>query len=236
VQPFDQPLSGSGAGEQFWNGTTMTRIIDNLADLAEGTAALIAIEPRWQPVAERAGTLPLRRRNGGFGGLAGIIVAQQLSVASAAAIWARVEKTFDPLTPASFVGATDEQYRAAGLSRPKQRTLRALATAFHEGHLNPSCIESGSRDEIHGHLTKLSGIGPWTADIYLMFCLGHADAFAPGDLALQEAAKMMLDLPSRPKPDELDAIARDWSPWRGVAARLLWAYYGAVKAREGAPT
>ncbi len=213
----------------------MTRIIEHPGDLAEGTAALIRMDQRWHSVAERAGTLPLRRRDGGFAGLAAIIVSQQLSVASAGAIWTQVQSTFDPLTPACFAGATDEQYRAAGLSRPKQRTLRALATAFHEGHLDPSSIERGSREEIHGHLTALSGIGPWTADIYLMFCLGHADAFAPGDLALQEAARLMLDLPTRPKADELDAIARDWSPWRGVAARLLWAYYGALKAREGAP-
>ena len=137
--------------------------------------------------------------------------------------------------PGSFVHAPEEHFRASGLSRPKQRTLLALASAIHHGHLAEEAISRGSREEIHGALTAISGIGPWTADIYLMFCLGHADAFAPGDLALQEAARMAFGLEARPKPDALGALALNWSPWRSVAARLLWAYYGAVKSREGAP-
>jgi DNA-3-methyladenine glycosylase II len=213
----------------------MTRLITCLDDIAEGTAWLVARDRRWLDVASLAGPLPLRRRKGGFEGLAAIIVAQQLSVASANAIWARVDAQFQPLHPRSFVEAQDAVYRASGLSRPKQRTLLALATAMHGGALHEQHIESGAREEIHGALTAISGIGPWTADIYMMFCLGHADAFAPGDLALQEAAKMAFGLETRPKPDALDALALSWSPWRAVAARLLWAYYGAVKTREGAP-
>jgi DNA-3-methyladenine glycosylase II len=213
----------------------MTRLIDTEADIIEGTAALIMADSRWQAVSHLAGPLPLRRRKGGFAGLAGIIVAQQVSVASANAIWARVEARFQPFSPQRFVEAEDADFRAGGLSRPKQRTLIALAHAMHQGHLTEEAICEGTRDEIHAALTAISGIGPWTADIYLMFCLGHADAFAAGDLALQEAAKMAFGLETRPKPDELSALALGWSPWRGVAARLLWAYYGAVKAREGAP-
>jgi DNA-3-methyladenine glycosylase II len=211
-----------------------TRLIESEADLDEGLMALCR-DPLWQEVSRIAGPLPLRRSVGGFRGLADIIVSQQLSVASANAIWARVEAQFVPLAPASFVAADEDSYRAAGLSRPKQRTLRALAEAFHHGHLTEADISEGPAHEIHGRLTALSGIGPWTADIYLMFCLGHADAFAPGDLALQEAAKIAFGLPTRPKAEELAQMAQDWSPWRGVAARLLWAYYRAVKSREGAP-
>ncbi|MGL4729938.1 MAG: DNA-3-methyladenine glycosylase family protein [Bosea sp. (in: a-proteobacteria)] len=214
--------------------SSRTRLIESEADLDEGLAALCS-DPRWREASRVAGPLPLRRSDGGFRGLANIIVAQQLSVASANAIWARVEAQFVPLEPRSFVAADEDTYRAAGLSRPKQRTLRVLAEAFHKGQLTERNISDGSPEEISARLTALSGIGPWTADIYLMFCLGHADAFAPGDLALQEAAKIAFGLENRPKADELAEMAKDWSPWRGVAARLLWAYYRVVKSREGAP-
>jgi DNA-3-methyladenine glycosylase II len=212
----------------------MTRLIDCDADIVEGVAAL-SRDPRWAEVARIAGPLALRRSVGGFEGLASIIVSQQLSVASANAIWSRVEAQFLPLHPASFVAADEDMYRAAGLSRPKQRTLRALAGAFHAGHLSEADICGLDHEAIREKLTAISGIGPWTADIYLMFCLGHADAFAPGDLALQEAAKIAFGLSGRPKADALAAMAEDWSPWRAVAARLLWAYYRVVKSREGAP-
>jgi DNA-3-methyladenine glycosylase II len=212
----------------------MTRLIECDADIMEGVIAL-SRDARWEKVASIAGPLALRRSVGGFEGLASIIVSQQLSVASARAIWRRVETQFLPLHPASFVAADEDCYRAAGLSRPKQRTLRALAAAFHEGRLSEADICGLDHEAIREKLTAISGIGPWTADIYLMFCLGHADAFAPGDLALQEAAKIAFDLSERPKAETLAAMAQDWSPWRAVAARLLWAYYHVVKAREGAP-
>jgi DNA-3-methyladenine glycosylase II len=215
-------------------GPIVTRLIECEADLAEGVAAL-SRDPRWAEVARIAGPFPLRRRRGGFEGLASIIVAQQVSVASARAIWRRVETHFDPLNPVRFVEADEETYRAAGLSRPKQRTLRALAAAFHQGDLSEEGIDSADLQVMRERLTAISGIGPWTADMYLMFCLGHADAFAPGDLALQEAARLAFDLPARPKPEQFAAMSEEWSPWRGVAARLLWAYYHVVKAREGAP-
>lgn len=214
----------------------MTRLIACEADLAEGLAALVAADPRWRSMADVAGPLPLRRRAPGFEGLAAIVVAQQLSVASARAIWARFVAAFDPLHPEAIAGASDEALRAAGLSRPKQRTLRAVASAIVEGRLAEETLQAGTAEDIRASLTALNGIGPWTADIYLMFCLGHADAFAPGDLALQEAARLAFGLVARPRPEELARLAEGWSPWRGVAARLLWAYYGAVKTREGAPT
>ncbi len=210
----------------------MTRLIRCEDDLAEGVSAL-ARDPRWREIAGLTGPLPLRLSAGGFRGLANIVVGQQLSVASARAIWARVETHFAPLEPSCFVAADEETFRAAGLSRPKQRTLRALAHAFHGGHLCEADICGTDQALIREKLTAISGIGPWTADIYLMFCLGHADAFAPGDLALQEAARMAFALPERPKADMLAAMAEEWAPWRAVAARLLWAYYHVVKTRDG---
>ncbi|POR46015.1 DNA-3-methyladenine glycosylase II [Bosea psychrotolerans] len=203
------------------------------ADLEEGMAALRALQPHWAGIIDRVGLPPLRRRPGGFAGLAAIIVSQQLSVASARAVWARVESVLAPLTPERVLAASDEEMRLSGLSRPKQRTLRAVAAALVEGSLRFEALEAATPEAVHEHMTAVSGIGPWTADIYLLFCLGHRDGFAAGDLAIQEAARQAFGLPARPKAAELAALAEAWRPWRGVAARLLWAYYAALKKREG---
>ncbi len=203
------------------------------ADLEDGMAALRALHPHWAAVIDRTGIPPLRRREGGFAGLAAIIVSQQLSVASARAVWARVETVLAPLTPDRILAATDEEMRLSGLSRPKQRTLRALGAAMAEGKLALDALQTATPEQVHAQLTAVPGIGPWTADIYLLFCLGHGDGFAAGDLAIQEAARVAFGLSSRPKAAELEALAEHWRPWRGVAARLLWAYYAALKSREG---
>ncbi len=203
------------------------------ADLEEGMAALRALHPHWAVIIERTGVPPLRRREGGFAGLAAIIVSQQLSVASARAVWARVETVLAPLTPERILAATDEEMRLSGLSRPKQRTMRAVAAAIAGGELALEALETATPEQVHALMTAVSGIGPWTADIYLLFCLGHRDGFAPGDLAIQEAARVAFGLSARPKAVELEALAEGWRPWRGVAARLLWAYYAALRSREG---
>lgn len=203
------------------------------ADLEEGMGVLRSLHPHWGAVIDRTGIPPLRRREGGFSGLAAIIVSQQLSVASARAVWTRVETVLSPLTPERVLAATDEEMRLSGLSRPKQRTLRAVAAAIAGGELLLDTLETATPEEVHARMTAVSGIGPWTADIYLLFCLGHRDGFASGDLAVQEAARVVFGLPARPKAAELEAMAEDWRPWRGVAARLLWAYYAALKSREG---
>ena len=203
------------------------------ADLEDGMAALALLDPAWQRVIETTGIPPLRRRDAGFASLASIIVSQQLSVASARAVWARVETVLTPLTPERVVRATDEEMKLAGLSRPKQRTLRALAAALAEGKLDLATLTTATPELVHARMTQISGIGPWTADVYLLFCLGHRDGFAAGDLAIQEAARVAFALPARPSPLALAALAEPWRPWRGVAARLLWAYYAVLKSREG---
>ena len=208
-------------------------LIESNADLEAGMAALSRLHPAWPQIIARTGLPPLRRREGGFAGLLGIIVAQQVSVASARAIWARVENVFVPLPPARILASTDEEMRLAGLSRPKQRSLRAIAAAIEDGSLDLDGLALADADAVHAQMTAVSGIGPWTADIYLLFCLGHRDGFAAGDLAIQEAARVAFGLETRPKPAELLAMAEAWRPWRGVAARLLWAYYAAIKSREG---
>ncbi|HRJ69587.1 MAG TPA: DNA-3-methyladenine glycosylase [Beijerinckiaceae bacterium] len=209
------------------------RIIAHQDDIAEGMDALIRRDHRLRPVAEMAGLPPLRRSEGGFSGLCGIIVAQQLSVASADAIWGRVRTRLSPLTPRTVLQAEEPDFRACGLSKPKIRTLRAIAEAVDSGLLEIETLHELPADAAHANLTQVKGIGPWTADIYLMFCLGHADAFAAGDLALQEAVRLAFGLENRPSASELAETAEIWRPWRAVAARLLWAYYRVAKGREG---
>lgn len=211
----------------------MTRLLDSAATMARGTRALARRDPLMRRLAAELGPPPLRKREPGFPGLAQIVVGQQVSTASAAAIWARCLVALAPLTPDSIAAAPDDSFRAAGLSRPKIRALRAIAAAILAGELPLDRLHEFEADAAHGRLTAVSGIGPWTADVYLLFCLGHPDAFAAGDLALQEAARVAAGLAARPNAAALMAMAESWRPWRGVAAGLLWAYYRRLKSRDG---
>ena len=180
------------------------------------------------------GMPPLRRRRAGFEGLVRIIVAQQLSVASAGAILSRLESVLQPFNTAKLALLSDEDLRACGLSRPKIRTLRGLGQALEEGVFQFNTLGSLSEEEVHEKLTYVKGIGPWTADIYLMFCIGQADAFAAGDLALQQAAADLMGLAERPGNEAFIEIAERWRPWRGVAARALWAIYAYQRSLKSA--
>jgi DNA-3-methyladenine glycosylase II len=213
----------------------MARFIDTEADLRDGLAALVAADPRIDAVYRAAGTLPLRRRPGGFAGLASIVVSQQLSTASAAAIWGRLSGAFEPFDHGALMRARTAKLQRAGLSAPKIKTLKAIARAIDQGAIDFARLAALPADEAHAMLTAVHGIGPWTADIYLLFCLGHSDAWPAGDLALQEAARLAFALEARPNAREMVPLAEAWRPWRGVAARLLWSYYRAMKGREAAP-
>ncbi len=204
------------------------RIIHSEACLAEGATWLAAAEPRFAEALEMTGPLPLRLKPEGFEALLSAIVSQQLSVAAANGIWGRLEGA-GALTPAGIALLDDDALRACGLSRPKIRYVRALA----EADLDYAALRTLPDDEVVTRLVELKGIGVWTAEIYAMFSLGRADVFAPGDLALQEAARLIFELPERPKDAALREMAAAWSPWRAVAARLLWAYYRHAKSREG---
>ncbi len=179
------------------------------------------------------GEPPLRRREPGFAGLAAIIVSQQVSVASANAIFGRLEQAIAPLDAPGLAAASEETLRTCGLSAPKIRALRAVAEAVATQALDLGALAEMDAEEAHRALVAVKGVGPWTADIFLLFCLGHPDAFPAGDLALQEAAKLALELKKRPDAERLERIAERWRPWRGVAARMLWAYYRGAKARSG---
>ena len=205
------------------------------ADLDIALAALGASDPRLLSLVAATGRPPLRRRPDGFAGLAATIVAQQLSTASAGAIWTRLAAAFDPLAPEAMARAHPARLKRVGLSAPKVRTLKAIARAIIAGELALAGLTELAAEEAHAALTAIHGIGPWTADIYLLSCLGHADAWPAGDLALQEAARLAFGLAARPSAKEMVTLAESWRPWRAVAARVLWTYYRARKGREGAP-
>ncbi len=213
----------------------MVTLLETDAVLKRGLMALAKADPVMARLAAEGVTPQLRRRPPGFEGLAWIVVGQQVSTASAAAIWGRLRGILEPATPQVFLGLSDEDLRMAGLSAGKVRTLRAVATEIVAGRLPLDDLHRFPADEAHARLTRLKGIGPWTADIYLLFCLGHPDAFPSGDLAVQEAARLAYGLEQRPDAKAITALAERWRPWRGVAAKVLWAYYRVVKAREGAP-
>ncbi|KAJ56660.1 3-methyladenine DNA glycosylase [Actibacterium mucosum KCTC 23349] len=204
------------------------RIIETLDCVAEGAEHLAASHPEFARALVLTGPLPLRRRKDGYEALLSAIVSQQVSVAAAAAIWARLQEA--RLTgPRKVKAATDEDLRACGLSRQKIRYARELANAG----INFKALRTAPDDEVVDTLVAVPGIGKWTAEIYAMFSLGRADVFAPGDLALQEAARILFGLDKRPTEKELRIMAQAWSPWRAVAARALWAYYHVEKDREG---
>ncbi len=208
---------------------TASGFIDSERDVSAGVAALRRVCPVMRRTHDVAGDPPVRRRPAGFDGLARIIVGQQLSIASAAAIWGRLAERLSPLAPEAVLAAPDEDLRSVGLSAAKIRTLRAISEAVTSHAVDLEVLDRADDAAVHQALCAVKGIGPWTADIYIMFCLGRADAFAAGDLALQVAAAHAAGLDERLTPVELLAMAERWRPWRGVAARLLWGYYPHMK-------
>lgn len=204
------------------------RLITCDADVAEGAQWLAAREPRFDHALRATGPLPLRLRPAGFEALLRAIVSQQVSVASASAISQRIEEA-GLFAPEAILQAGEEGLRAAGLSRQKIRYALALS----EAGIDFDALARLPDAEVIETLTALPGIGPWTAQVYAMFSLGRRDVFAPGDLALQEAARALFELEARPTPAALARMAAHWSPWRAVAARLLFAYYRVSSKREG---
>jgi DNA-3-methyladenine glycosylase II len=213
----------------------MARFLHTESDLQAGLAQLILADPRLKPVAEKAGAFALRRREPGFPGLCAIVCGQQLSTASAAAIRNRLMAAFQPFHHDAIRRARTDKLKRLGLSAPKIKSIREIAKAAADARIDLNAVGDMDADTAHAALVELHGVGPWTADIYLLFCLGHADAFPAGDLAVQEATRIAFNLRTRPDAKKLAKIAEAWRPWRGVAAHLLWAYYHAVKKRDVVP-
>ena len=212
----------------------MPRIIKTQNDIAEGVKALTAACEHMAGVYAVTGPPPLRRRAAGFEGLARIITGQQLSVASASAIWGRVEKAVKPMDPESWMRKRATTLRKCGLSAGKISTIHTIAGAISSNALDLHALAKADEDSIKEQLTALKGIGPWTADIYIMFCMGRADGWAPGDLALRYAVQDATGANDMPSFAEMEKIAEVWRPWRSVAARLLWAYYAVCRAQKSA--
>jgi DNA-3-methyladenine glycosylase II len=211
----------------------MTLHLNTQTDLEAAILALVRQDPRLKSVFEIAGMPALRRREPGFAGLAHIVCGQQLSTASAAAIWARVSAAIDPFDHDVLRRARADRLGRLGLSAAKIKTLKGLAREIAAERLNLDVLANEDADAAHDTLTALHGIGPWTADVYLLFCLGHGDAWPAGDLAVQEAMKIGLGLKTRPTAKQMAPLAEPWRPMRGAAAHLWWAYYRAMKRREG---
>ena len=204
------------------------RIISSQECISEGLAALAKLEPKFKQIIKTIEKIPLRRTSEGFDRLLSTIVSQQLSVAAADAIWNKIELAgLNKIQKIRKV--SDQELRDVGLSKQKIKYVRSLANA----NINYRSLRTMPTSQVVNELTQVSGIGNWTAEIYAMFSLGRADVFAPGDLALQEATRLLFNLPERPSEKDLRSMAKDWSPWQAVAARLLWSYYNQQKKREG---
>jgi DNA-3-methyladenine glycosylase II len=211
----------------------MTVHLNTQADLEDAIHALVKLDPRLKPVFALTGMPALRQREPGFAGLAAIVTGQQLSTASAAAIWGRVSAAFDPFDHEAIRKARAGRLGRLGLSAAKIKTLKHIARELAEERLNLEVLANEDADAAHNTLTALPGIGPWTADVYLLFCLGHGDAWPAGDLAVQEGMRIGLGLKTRPTKKQMAPLAEPWRPLRGAAAHLWWSYYRAIKKREG---
>lgn len=207
----------------------MFKTIETEADIAEGVEWLIAREPRFRLVIDTHGHPPLRRAEGGLPGLLRIITEQMISLQAADAIWQRLARELAPLDPPAILRRRHATLMKLGLSGAKSRTFHALARAAHKGEFQVESLHQEADDAVITALVALPGIGPWTADIYVLSCMGRADAWPTGDLALQAAAAHLLGLEKRPDARTMTSLAEAWRPWRAVAARLLWSHYRSLK-------
>ena len=204
--------------------------LDSSAELKTHIQALIELEPRFAPVYEQVGVPSLRRNEGGFAALLRAIVGQQLSVAAASSIWQRLVDA-NLITSKTLIQADDDDLRAQGLSKQKIRYVRSLV----DHDIDYQALTTMSDGEVIDTLTAVTGIGRWTAEMYLLFSLGRADILAVDDLAIRVAAMALLELPERPTPKQLKVATQSWSPYLSAASLLLWAYYGGLKDKEAMP-
>ena len=211
----------------------MTIHLHTQADLEDAIGTLVKQDPRLKPILDVTGMPAFRRREPGFVGLAHIVCGQQLSTASAAAIWGRLTAAFDPFHHEVVRRARADRLGRLGLSAAKIKTLKHIARELAEERLNLDVLAEEDADAAHHTLIALPGIGPWTADVYLLFCLGHADAWPAGDIAVQEGMRIGLGLKARPTEKQMAPLAEPWRPLRGAAAHLWWSYYRVMKKREG---
>lgn len=205
------------------------RTLNTDADLRAAVEALLRAEPRFTAVVEAHGAPPLRRMDGGLTGLLRIVTDQMISLKAGEAIWARLDRELRPFDAGAIAGKREASLMRLGLSGAKARTFREVAKAVASGALDFDNLHRMPDDLAWQALTALPGIGPWTADIYLLSAMGRADAWPAGDLALQAAAQHLFGLTQRPDAKALAAMAESWRPFRSVGARLLWSLYRGLK-------
>jgi DNA-3-methyladenine glycosylase II len=197
----------------------------DLERLAEGVRVLCRTDPDLASIHAALGTPPLWAREPGFPTLVHIILEQQVSLASAAAAFAKLQGALKIVTPEAFLTLEDDVLKRIGFSRQKAGYTRGLARSLLNQELDLAALEADDDDDARAELIKLRGIGPWTADIYLLMAMLRPDTWPTGDLSLAAALQKLRGLPTRPAPTEIERIALPWRPWRAVAARLLWQYY-----------
>ena len=207
--------------------------LDSVAAIAGHIDILVGIDGRLASVRARAGVVQPRLTTPGFAGIAKVICGQQVSVASASAIWGRFALVPGALDPLGYLALSEETVRAAGFSRSKFATVRAIAEAVVAGTLDFDHLETLPATEAVAYLCAHKGIGPWTAEVYLMFCAGHPDVFPAGDLALLKAVQHGLGLDARPTIKDMIGIAQAWTPYRSAAALLFWRYFAVMRDQEG---
>ena len=194
---------------------TLVQAARELADRDETLARILVTH----------GAPPMWRRATGFATLVHIILEQQVSLKSAKAMLLRLQSNIDPFTPEQFVQLGDAYLRALGVTRQKSAYLLHLSGSILSGDLSINKLSRMPDEEVRHRLTRIKGIGSWSADVYLLMAMRRADIWPAGDLALAVAAKELLNLEKRPTPDELEQIGERWRPYRAVAARMLWQYY-----------
>jgi DNA-3-methyladenine glycosylase II len=207
--------------------------ISSAAEQDAAIAALLAADKRLHPVVARTGRPPFKpRRKHGFEAPVDIVVSQQLSIAAADTIFGRVKEKVSPFTPQNLLATSAETLRACGLSAPKQKHMRSIATAILDGSLDLRRVRHMHDDDARVHLTAVKGIGPWTADIYLMSSLGRADVWPVADVGLQAAIARALKLKKRPNEKQMERLSKDWRPWRTIAARLFWIHEDGLRKEK----
>jgi DNA-3-methyladenine glycosylase II len=209
-------------------------VIEHDGHMAQGIEHLIAIEPRFSRVVQAYGIPSARRVQNDLSSLLKIVVEQLISLQAADAIWQRIETQLHPFNASEILKLDQAYLKSLGLSGAKAKCFHAISQAVHRDELNFSALHHIADEEVLKKLMSLSGIGPWTADIYLLSALGRADACPSGDLALQVAAQDLLGLKERPTPKQFLVLAEAWRPWRSVAARLLWSHYRGLKGLKQA--
>jgi DNA-3-methyladenine glycosylase II len=205
------------------------RTLDYDTDIEAAVASLLKLEPHFARVTAIHGQPPLRRANSGLDGLLRIITDQLISRQAGVAIWRRIEAKLAPFEPLAISRKREASLMRLGLSAAKARSFKAVASAVADGRLDFTVLSKASDAKVLTTLTAITGIGPWTADIFLLTAMGRADAWPAGDLALQVAAQHLFGLRARPNAKELTQMAQAWRPWRSVAARLLWSHYRGLK-------